>query len=126
MQINKRKRKRTTTKKKRQKKKERIKAKRNTGGEEKKWSRREIVAYCSVKKKKKRERNREKKALIYSFPWRGRDFFCFFQIVFAARPCKLAPAQVMVDRCAFVEILVKSRADSTAKKYLVEIMRFLA
>ena len=38
----------------------------------------------------------------------------------------MAPAQVMVDRCAFVEILVKSRADSTAKKYLVEIIRFLA
>ncbi|XP_068730021.1 uncharacterized protein [Montipora capricornis] len=37
------------------------------------------------------------------------------QIVFAARPWKLAPAQVMVDRCVFVKMLVKSRADSTAK-----------
>ena len=32
----------------------------------------------------------------------------------------------MVDRCAFVKLLVKSRADSTSKKYLVEIRRFLA
>ena len=32
----------------------------------------------------------------------------------------------MVDRNAFVKMLVKSRADSTAKKYLVEIRRFLA
>ena len=31
----------------------------------------------------------------------------------------------MVDRCAFVKMLLKSRADSTAKKYLVEIRRFL-
>ena len=32
----------------------------------------------------------------------------------------------MVDRSAFVKMLVKSRADPTAKKYLVEIRRFLA
>ena len=32
----------------------------------------------------------------------------------------------MVDRCAFFKMLVKSRADSTAKKYLFEIRRFLA
>ena len=32
----------------------------------------------------------------------------------------------MVDRCAFFKMLVKSRADSTAKKYLVDIRRFLA
>ena len=38
----------------------------------------------------------------------------------------MAPAQVMVDRCAFVKMLVKSRADPTAKKYLVEIRRFFA
>ena len=38
----------------------------------------------------------------------------------------MAPAQVMVDRRAFVKMLVKSRADSTSKKYLVEIRRFLA
>ena len=38
----------------------------------------------------------------------------------------MAPAQVMVDRRAFVKMLAKSRADSTAKKYLVEIRRFLA
>ena len=38
----------------------------------------------------------------------------------------MAPAQVIVDRSAFVKMLVKCRADSTAKKYLVEIRRFLA
>ena len=38
----------------------------------------------------------------------------------------MAPAQTMVDRSAFAKMLVKSRADSTAKKYLVEIRRFLA
>ncbi|KAK2559051.1 hypothetical protein P5673_018690 [Acropora cervicornis] len=32
----------------------------------------------------------------------------------------------MVDRCAYVKMLVKSRADSTAKTYLVEIRRFFA
>ena len=73
--------------------------------------------------KEKRER---KKACLCSFLWRGRHFFCFFQIAFAARPWKLAPAQVMVDRSAFVKMLLKSRADSTVKKYLVEIRRFLA
>ena len=53
----------------------------------------------------------------------GEIYLCFFQIVFAAR--KLAPAQIMVDRCAFVKMLVKSRADSTVKMNLVEIRRFL-
>ena len=32
----------------------------------------------------------------------------------------------MIDRSAFVKMLVKSRADSTAKKYHVEIRRFVA
>ena len=35
-------------------------------------------------------------------------------------------ATIMVDRCAYVKMLVKSRADSTAKTYLVEIRRFFA
>ena len=75
-------------------------------------------------KKKEREKERKKRLSVHFF-FRGRDFFFFFQIVFAARPWKLAPAQVMVDRCAFVKMLLKSRADLTAKKYLVEIRRFL-
>ena len=32
----------------------------------------------------------------------------------------------MIDGCAFLKMLVKSRADSTPKKYLFEIGRFLA
>ena len=32
----------------------------------------------------------------------------------------------MVNRCAFIKMLLKSRADSTAKKYIGEIRRFLA
>ena len=80
---------------------------------------------CLLCKKKKGERER-KEPISDHFLGENEIFFCFFQIVFAARFWKLAPAQVMVDRSAFVKMLVKSGADSTAKKYLVEIRRFLA
>ena len=73
--------------------------------------------------KKKKEKKKRVSGLFF-----GEDkiLFYFFQIVFAARSWKLAHGQAIVNRCAFVKMLLKSRADSKAKKYLVEIRRFLA
>ena len=54
-------------------------------------------------------------------PWLGSvKYVCMY-----ARSWGFAPTQVMVDRCAFVKTLWKSRADSTAKMYPVDIKRFL-
>ena len=76
------------------------------------------------KKFKKRKREREKSVyLIISFE-RTR-LFLFLPDCLRCQALEVGPAQVMVDRSAFVKMLVKPRANSTAKRYLVAIRRFL-
>ena len=60
------------------------------------------MLFDAVLQKKKKRRETKERISDHSL---GEEeiFFYFFQIVFAARPWKLAPAQVMVDRSAFVK-----------------------
>ena len=105
-----------TKTKKKGKKNETIKKKRNTDGEKRKQCRNESLVLdsythrdrrfqCCLMRCKKKEREKKRKERISDhFLEEEEIFFCFFQIVFAASPWKLAAAQVMVDRSAFVKI----------------------
>ena len=71
---------------------------------------------------------------LFFFNWLSTIFFlvsfwisfCFCFCLHLETIQSQLSATIMVDRCAYVKMLVKSRADSTAKTYLVEIRKFFA
>ena len=85
------------------------------------------------KKKRKHRKKKEKKVSGeeqrgqrgVTCPIRGQAcIFLFFQVDFAVKSWNVILSRNILNKSAFLKMIIKSRVDLAAKKYLLEIRRF--